>query len=310
MDLKDSTSEGSMGSLQPSSIQIFANTTTLHGIRHVFVYGPVTIRRLLWTLAFVGSLGLLLVESSDRVAFYFSYQHVTKVDEVVANSLVFPAVTICNLNEFRFSRLTTNDLYHAGELLALLDVNLQIPNPQLADPTVLAILQEKANFKQYKPKVFSMQEFLARVGHDLKDMMLYCKFRGQECNHKDFKTLPLDGSNMKPQTPQVCGVAMQGGGEALNPILGTTPSSDHPSQGGCHCGCLQHRHCPGGATCSGIAVRRGQWFRSDCRRSRAATALNPPGSCEEPVPILCFEERSLHPSLDSDSLWISSFPLP
>ncbi|XP_072741763.1 acid-sensing ion channel 2 [Ciconia boyciana] len=189
MDLKDSTSEGSMGSLQPSSIQIFANTSTLHGIRHVFVYGPVTIRRLLWTLAFVGSLGLLLVESSDRVAFYFSYQHVTKVDEVVANSLVFPAVTICNLNEFRFSRLTTNDLYHAGELLALLDVNLQIPNPHLADPAVLAILQEKANFKQYKPKVFNMQEFLARVGHDLKDMMLYCKFKGQECSHEDFKTV-------------------------------------------------------------------------------------------------------------------------
>ncbi|XP_062451348.1 acid-sensing ion channel 2-like [Rhea pennata] len=191
MDLKDSTSEGSMGSLQPSSIQIFANTSTLHGIRHVFVYGPVTIRRLLWTLAFVGSLGLLLVESSDRVAFYFSYQHVTKVDEVVANSLVFPAVTICNLNEFRFSRLTTNDLYHAGELLALLDVNLQIPNPHLADPAVLAILEEKANFKQYKPKVFNMQEFLARVGHDLKDMMLYCKFKGQECSHEDFKTVSI-----------------------------------------------------------------------------------------------------------------------
>ncbi|NXG89858.1 ASIC2 protein, partial [Stercorarius parasiticus] len=147
----------------------------------------------LWTLAFVGSLGLLLVESSDRVAFYFSYQHVTKVDEVVANSLVFPAVTICNLNEFRFSRLTTNDLYHAGELLALLDVNLQIPNPHLADPAVLAILQEKANFKQYKPKVFNMQEFLARVGHDLKDMMLYCKFKGQECSHEDFKTVSMSG---------------------------------------------------------------------------------------------------------------------
>uniref|UniRef100_A0A8C5F1G6 Acid-sensing ion channel 2 n=1 Tax=Gopherus evgoodei TaxID=1825980 RepID=A0A8C5F1G6_9SAUR len=192
MDLKDTTSEGSMGSLEPSSIQMFANTSSLHGIRYIFVYGPVTIRRLLWTLAFVGSLGLLLVESSDRVAFYFSYQHVTKVDEVVANSLIFPAVTICNLNEFRFSRLTTNDLYHAGELLALLDVNLQIPEPHLADPAVLAALQEKANFKQYKPKIFNMQEFLGRVGHDLKDMLLYCKFKGQECSQKDFKTVSMD----------------------------------------------------------------------------------------------------------------------
>uniref|UniRef100_A0A452IPC6 Acid sensing ion channel subunit 2 n=1 Tax=Gopherus agassizii TaxID=38772 RepID=A0A452IPC6_9SAUR len=196
MDLKDTTSEGSMGSLEPSSIQMFANTSSLHGIRYIFVYGPVTIRRLLWTLAFVGSLGLLLVESSDRVAFYFSYQHVTKVNEVVANSLVFPAVTICNLNEFRFSRLTTNDLYHAGELLALLDVNLQIPEPHLADPAVLAALQEKANFKQYKPKIFNMQEFLGRVGHDLKDMLLYCKFKGQECSQKDFKTVKVRGKSV------------------------------------------------------------------------------------------------------------------
>ncbi|XP_066220487.1 acid-sensing ion channel 2-like [Saccopteryx leptura] len=188
MDLKESPSEGS---LQPSSLQIFANTSTLHGIRHIFVYGPLTIRRVLWAVAFVGSLGLLLVESSERVSYYFSYQHVTKVDEVVAQSLVFPAVTLCNLNGFRFSRLTTNDLYHAGELLALLDVNLQIPDPHLADPTVLEALRQKANFKHYKPKQFSMLEFLHRVGHDLKDMMLYCKFKGQECGHQDFTTVTL-----------------------------------------------------------------------------------------------------------------------
>uniref|UniRef100_A0A8C2RSS1 Amiloride-sensitive cation channel 1, neuronal n=1 Tax=Capra hircus TaxID=9925 RepID=A0A8C2RSS1_CAPHI len=179
----------SEGSLQPSSIQIFANTSTLHGIRHIFVYGPLTVRRVLWAVAFVGSLGLLLVESSERVSYYFSYQHVTKVDEVVAQSLVFPAVTLCNLNGFRFSRLTTNDLYHAGELLALLDVNLQIPDPHLADPTVLEALQRKADFKHYRPKQFSMREFLHRVGHDLKDMMLYCKFKGQECGHQDFTTV-------------------------------------------------------------------------------------------------------------------------
>lgn len=189
MDLKDSTSEGSLGSLQPSSVQIFANTSSLHGIRHIFVYGPMTIRRVLWALAFVTSLGLLLVESSERVIYYFSYQHVTKVDEVIANSLVFPAVTICNLNGFRFSHLTTNDLYHAGDLLALLDVNLQILQPQLADPTVLAILQEKANFQHHRAKVFSMSEFLGRVGHDVKEMLLYCKFRGHECSHKNFSTV-------------------------------------------------------------------------------------------------------------------------
>lgn len=189
MDLKESPSEDSLGSLHPSSIQIFANTSTLHGIRHIFVYGPLTLRRFLWTVAFVCSLGLLLLESSERVAFYFSYQHVTKVDQVVAESLVFPAVTICNLNSFRFSKINTNDLYHAGELLELLDVNGHILEPHLADPEVLAILEEKTKFKQFKPKTFCMGEFMERTGHDLKDMMLYCKFRGHECSYRDFQTV-------------------------------------------------------------------------------------------------------------------------
>lgn len=44
--------------------------------------------------------------------------------------------------------------------------------------------------------------------------------------------LPLDGSNRNHQTPQLCGEAMQGEGEALNPILVMIPSSDQPSQRG------------------------------------------------------------------------------
>ncbi|MBN3308778.1 ASIC2 protein, partial [Amia calva] len=187
MDLKENPSEGSVGSFQPTSLQVFAHNSTLHGIRYIFVYGPVTLRRFLWTLAFLASLGLLAVESAERVAYFFSYPHVTKVDEVVSHSLIFPVVTICNLNQYRFNKLTRNDLYHAGELLSLLDVHLKIPEPHLAEPEVLAILVEKANFSNYKPKPFSMREFTERVGHDMKEMMLYCKYRGQECSPTDFK---------------------------------------------------------------------------------------------------------------------------
>ncbi|GCB63194.1 hypothetical protein scyTo_0013166 [Scyliorhinus torazame] len=129
------------------------------------------------------------MECAERVAFYFSYPHVAKLEEVATNNLVFPAVTICNLNEFRFSKLTVNDLYHAGELLGLLNVHLEIQSPQLADPIVLKALKKKADFTHYKPRIFNMREFYDRVGHSLKDMMLYCKFRGVRCTHKDFKTL-------------------------------------------------------------------------------------------------------------------------
>ncbi|CAB1342137.1 unnamed protein product [Coregonus sp. 'balchen'] len=194
MDLKESCgSEGSheSSSLHPSSWQAFSHTSTLHGLRFIFPYGRPTPRRLLWAAALLACLGLLALESFERLAYFLSYPHVTSVDAVVSGSLVFPAVTVCNLNAYRFSRLSRNDLYHAGELLALLDVHLRIPEPQLAEPHVLAFLTDKANFTAYRPKSFSMREFTERVGHDLKEMMLYCRYQGQECSHKDFKTVSL-----------------------------------------------------------------------------------------------------------------------
>ncbi|XP_042163121.1 acid-sensing ion channel 2 isoform X2 [Oncorhynchus tshawytscha] len=190
MDLKESCgSEGSheSSSQHPSSWQAFSHTSTLHGLRFIFPYGRPTPRRLLWAAALLACLGLLALESAERLAYFLSYPHVTSVDAVMSGSLVFPAVTVCNLNAYRFSRLSRNDLYHAGELLALLDVHLRIPEPQLAEPHVLAFLTDKANFTAYRPKPFSMREFTERVGHDLKEMMLYCRYQGQECSHKDFK---------------------------------------------------------------------------------------------------------------------------
>ncbi|TKS92334.1 Acid-sensing ion channel 2 [Collichthys lucidus] len=191
MDLKEGCgSQGSQesSSLHPTSWQAFAQSSTLHGLRFIFPYGQPSIRRFLWAAALLACLGLLALESAERLAYFLSYPHVTSVDAMVSSSLVFPAVTICNLNAYRFSRLTRNDLYHAGELLALLDVHLTIPQPHLAEPDVLAFLEEKANFTAYRPKAFSMKEFIERVGHDLKEMMLYCRYQGQECSHSDFKT--------------------------------------------------------------------------------------------------------------------------
>ncbi|MCJ8739083.1 hypothetical protein PDJAM_G00043110 [Pangasius djambal] len=201
MELKDScASEGShetesagTGNLPgPLSWHLFAQRSTLHGLRYVFPHRRSSaLRRLLWSAALLACLGLLALEAAERVAHFLSYPHVASVGAVPATSLVFPAVTVCNLNAYRFTRLTRNDLYHAGELLALLDVHLHVPEPQLAEPHVLDFLAERANFSGFRPKPFSMREFTERVGHDLHEMMLYCRYEGQECSHRDFKTVSL-----------------------------------------------------------------------------------------------------------------------
>lgn len=118
MDLKGEPEE--LDSHQPPRVEVFAHSSTVHGVSHVFTHERCCVRRFLWLLFFLASLALLLYACVDRIHFYLEYPHVTKLDEVAAPIMTFPAVTFCNLNAFRFSRISRNDLYHAGELLALL----------------------------------------------------------------------------------------------------------------------------------------------------------------------------------------------
>ena len=56
----------------------------------------------------------------DRYAYYLSHPHVTKLDEQEASEMSFPAITICNMNPFRFSQVTTDDYFYVGgKLLGL-----------------------------------------------------------------------------------------------------------------------------------------------------------------------------------------------
>ncbi|XP_076851881.1 acid-sensing ion channel 2 isoform X3 [Brachyhypopomus gauderio] len=201
MELKDSSGSevsGETGSVGTgvlgvsSSWRSFAQGSTLHGLRFVFPRPSSRrspLRRLLWGAALLACLGLLVLETAQHLGHFLSYPHVTSVDAVASASLVFPAVTVCNLNAYRFTRLSRNDLYHAGELLALLDVHMQVASPQQAEPAVLDSLAQRANFSGFRPRPFSMREFAERVGHDLKEMMLSCRYQGQECSHRDFKTV-------------------------------------------------------------------------------------------------------------------------
>lgn len=59
----------------------------------------------------------------------------------------------------------------------------------MADEKQLEILQDKANFRSFKPKPFNMREFYDRAGHDIRDMLLSCHFRGETCSAEDFKVV-------------------------------------------------------------------------------------------------------------------------
>uniref|UniRef100_A0A8C7CQ09 Uncharacterized protein n=1 Tax=Oncorhynchus kisutch TaxID=8019 RepID=A0A8C7CQ09_ONCKI len=186
MDLNAESEEMVDSFKPPVPIEVFASRSTLHGISHLFTYERMCIKRCLWILFFLASLGFLVLVCVDRVQFYFQYPHVTKLDEIVTPLMIFPAVTFCNLNSFRFGRVTRNDLYHAGELLSLLNGRYEIRDTHLVEESVLETLKIKADFLNFKPRPFNMREFYDRTGHDIKDMLLSCYYRGMECSAEDF----------------------------------------------------------------------------------------------------------------------------
>ncbi|XP_059399504.1 acid-sensing ion channel 1 isoform X3 [Carassius carassius] len=188
MDIK-TESEDNLDCDRPVPIEVFASRSTLHGISHMFSYERQCIKRCIWIMFFMGSFSFLLLVCVDRIRFYFQYPHVTKLDEVTAPMMPFPAITFCNLNSFRFSRVTRNDLYHAGELLALLNGRYEIRDTHLVEESVMMTLKDKADFSVFKPRPFNMREFYDRTGHDIKEMLLSCYFRGVECSAEDFSVI-------------------------------------------------------------------------------------------------------------------------
>nr|XP_015199693.1 PREDICTED: acid-sensing ion channel 1 isoform X7 [Lepisosteus oculatus] len=188
MDIKVEPEEEDPG--RPAPVEVFASTSTLHGVAHIFTYERICVKRCLWVVFFLGSLAFLICVCVDRVQYYFAYPHVTKLDEVTAQLMVFPAVTFCNLNAFRFGRVTRNDLYHAGELLALFNRGrFEIRDPHLVEDSVMEVLKVKADFHNFKPRPFNMREFYDRTGHDIKDMLLACRYKGVECSAEDFRVI-------------------------------------------------------------------------------------------------------------------------
>ena len=150
----------------------FANSCSLHGINHILVSGRLGIRQTLWALAFVASLLLFLYQAAKCAISYLEHPHVTALNEEASPEMVFPAVTICNINRFRFSALTDADIYHLANLTGLPPKNKDGHRP--------------TDLEYPAP---DMQDIFNRTGHQLEEMLMSCNFSGQNCSVDDFSVV-------------------------------------------------------------------------------------------------------------------------
>ncbi|KAB5577435.1 hypothetical protein PHYPO_G00209920 [Pangasianodon hypophthalmus] len=154
----------------------FASSCSLHGMKHVFGVsgggGGGCARRALWAVALLASLALFLYQASQCAVSYLQRAHVTALREEAARELLFPAVTICNTNRFRFSALTDADIYHLANLTGLPPKNTE---------------GHRAADLQYPAP--DMQDIFNRTGHQLEDMLKSCNFSGHNCSARDFSVV-------------------------------------------------------------------------------------------------------------------------
>ncbi|XP_070644519.1 acid-sensing ion channel 3 [Bos indicus] len=168
--------------LPASDIRAFASSCTMHGLGHVFGPGAPPARRGLWAAAVLLALATFLYQVAGRVHYYGEFHHETALEERESRRLTFPAVTLCNVNPLRRSRLTPNDLHWAGPALLGLE-----PAEHAAYLRALGRPPAPPGFMP--SPTFDVARLYARAGHALEDMLLDCRYRGWPCGPENFTTI-------------------------------------------------------------------------------------------------------------------------
>ncbi|XP_023865697.1 acid-sensing ion channel 1C isoform X2 [Salvelinus sp. IW2-2015] len=172
----------------------FMRRTKVHGLMFVFSPDKTLTQRILWLLAFFVCVSLLFTWSWNRILYLMSYPAVTRIKMEWTHNMSFPAVTFCNHNLFRVSSLTKVDLYHCGYWMDLMHQNHSVMEKSLAllrdnhKYNLLSLL----DFNGYTPPPryhVNTTEMIGRLGHQLEDMLLECRFRGENCTHQNFTTI-------------------------------------------------------------------------------------------------------------------------
>ena len=166
----------------------FAANTTVHGLRHVVQASLPACRRLVWAILLFAALGAYLYNSTISFKKYISRPIRTEISqETPRDGLKFPAVTICNLNQFMKTKIDTTDEDENFEKLGLnisgcsetrtvrgnltcgqaLLCAFSDHGSLLVDNCNDSTRQRIISVLSHTKRIYDEKEFLAKYGHDL-----------------------------------------------------------------------------------------------------------------------------------------------
>ena len=155
----------------------YIQSTTTHGVVYIFI-GKSKIRRLFWLVIVLTAAIGCLFNVSNRIIFLANGPTSTTVSIIEADSINFPAVTLCNLNLIRKSYLES---VSPGLAEFVRNVFYSQGNDQLCQNAIEQF--ETSNSVLVNE---SFPDLLWRGRHTAEDTIFTCRFKGQECNWTDF----------------------------------------------------------------------------------------------------------------------------
>lgn len=195
----------------------FAERCTAHGFSRIASTGDNSLRRLIWIIIVIVAVGGFLYHISFLTSNYFSYPIMTATEEVHAEELHFPAITVCNLNIMRKSSfddylkdvaaksgfpITTTTERPYG--------SLKTKTKDLFSPTTKGYSYDDDTEVCYKTveeflktsrtmdlsdmwmNFIATKEHLVKFGHKANDLVVQCTYNARNCFDETHSILRVD----------------------------------------------------------------------------------------------------------------------
>ena len=88
--------------------------TDIHGMKHFARQKGGYLRKTIWLACFLAAAGYFGYLAVNTVLTFFQWNHITIVDILYDKQVEFPAMTVCNINKYRESKLTEHDVKNVG----------------------------------------------------------------------------------------------------------------------------------------------------------------------------------------------------
>ena len=160
----------------------FVAQSTLHGLHYIFEKRPAP-QRCIWLILQATMFALFLWQTLTLTLDYLEYNVTSTTEFVTEQESKFPAVTLCNFNQYRNSVIYGTDFHKV----------LLMENPLYSS-------KEVVNWTKYAHvNDLDMEKFIHKAGHQIeynkttkKGMLYRCTWRGDVLNHTAFIPILTD----------------------------------------------------------------------------------------------------------------------